>query len=71
MYVLQLCVTSCPYNAIDFKNEFEDAVFNRQKLILRLDPVLPAQPQAAAPEPAATPEAPAAAPTEEKQPENN
>lgn len=69
----QLCVTSCPYNAIDFKNEFEDAVFNRQKLILRLDPVLPAQPQAAAPEApkAPAPEAPAAAPTEEKQPENN
>ena len=59
----QLCVTGCPYNAIDFTNEFENAVFNRSKLVLRLDPVVerPQQPQ----------EAPAAETKEEKQPENN
>lgn len=43
----QLCVTSCPYDAIDFRNEFENAVFNRQKLILRLDPILEPKPQPA------------------------
>lgn len=41
----QLCVTSCPYSAIDFRNEFENAVFNRQKLIMRLDPILEPKPQ--------------------------
>lgn len=79
----QLCVTSCPYSAIDFRNEFENAVFNRQKLVLRLDPAVPPQGAPAASQPAeaagnaataATPaeSAPAApANTEEKQQENN
>ena len=57
----QLCVTSCPYDAIEFENEFEDAVFNRTKLIMRLNPVLPEKPA----EPKA--EAPA---TTENEPEN-
>ena len=63
----QLCVTSCPYSAIDFTNEFENAVFNRSKLVLRLDPVV----ERKAEEPVA-PAAPAAeVAKEEKQPENN
>ena len=57
----QLCVTSCPYDAIEFENEFENAVFNRTKLIMRLNPVLPEKPA----EPKA--EAPA---TTENEPEN-
>lgn len=60
----QLCVNSCPHNAIEFRNTFENAVFNRAKLVLRLDPVVDPKPAEAAPESAA-------AKTEEKQQENN
>ncbi len=60
----QLCVNSCPHNAIEFRNTFENAVFNRAKLVLRLDPVVAPKPAEAAPENAA-------AKTEEKQQENN
>lgn len=60
----QLCVNSCPHNAIEFRNTFENAVFNRVKLALRLDPVVAPKPAEAAPESAA-------AKTEEKQQENN
>ena len=60
----QLCVNSCPHNAIEFRNTFENAVFNRAKLVLRLDPVVAPKPAEAAPESAA-------AKTEEKQQENN
>ena len=60
----QLCVNSCPHNAIEFRNTFENAVFNRTKLVLRLDPVVAPKPAEAAPESAA-------AKTEEKQQENN
>ena len=60
----QLCVNSCPHNAIEFRNTFENAVFNRAKLVLRLDPVVAPKQAEAAPERAA-------AKTEEKQQENN
>ena len=46
----QLCVTSCPTAAIDFDNDFEQAVFTRSKLVKQLN-YLPEKPE---PEP--TPE---------------
>lgn len=33
----QLCVLSCPHDAIEFKNDFEQAVFTRDKLVLQLN----------------------------------
>ncbi len=33
----QLCVNACPHNAIEFNTEFENAVFDRKKLILTLN----------------------------------
>ena len=33
----QLCVNACPKDAIAFNNKFENAVFDRQKLILKLN----------------------------------
>lgn len=60
----QLCVTNCPTGAIEFSNDFEQAVFTRELLVKKLnylpeapDPV-PAAP-AAAPAPAPAPAAPA------------
>lgn len=46
----QLCVTNCPTGAIDFDNDFEQAVFTRNKLLKQLN-YLPEKPE---PEP--TPE---------------
>lgn len=46
----QLCVTNCPTNAIEFCNDFEQAVFTRSKLVKQLN-YLPEKPE---PEP--TPE---------------
>lgn len=46
----QLCVTTCPTNAIRFSNDFEQAVFTREKLVKQLN-YLPEKPE---PEP--TPE---------------
>lgn len=46
----QLCVVNCPTNALDFSNDFEQAVFTREKLVKRLD-YLPEKP-----EPQPTPE---------------
>lgn len=34
----QLCVNACPHDAITFDQEFEHAVFDRSKLILKLNP---------------------------------
>lgn len=51
----QLCVTSCPTDALDFTNDFEQAVFTRSKLVKQLN-YLPEVPD---PEP--TPEEKAAA----------
>ena len=33
----QLCVNVCPHGAITFDQNFEHAVFNREKLVLRLN----------------------------------
>ena len=33
----QLCVNACPKEAIKFNNKFENAVFDRNKLILKLN----------------------------------
>lgn len=33
----QLCVTSCPTDALEFSNDFEQAVFTRSKLLKRLN----------------------------------
>lgn len=33
----QLCVNACPHDAIRFSNEFENAVFNRGKLVKTLN----------------------------------
>lgn len=46
----QLCVTTCPQNALEFSNDFEQAVFTREKLVKRLN-YLPEKE-----EPAPTPE---------------
>lgn len=47
-----LCVTTCPQNALEFSNDFEQAVFTRDKLVKQLnyrpepadDPAAPAKP---------------------------
>lgn len=46
----QLCVTSCPQDALEFSNDFEQAVFTREKLVKKLN-FLPEKE-----EPAPTPE---------------
>ena len=33
----ELCVNACNFDAIEFTNDFENAVFDRSKLILHLD----------------------------------
>ena len=33
----QLCVDACNFDAIEFTNDFEQAVFDRSKLVLHLD----------------------------------
>ncbi len=33
----QLCVTSCPQDALEFSNDFEQAVFTRDKLVKKLN----------------------------------
>ena len=45
----QLCATNCPTNALDFSNDFEQAVFTRDKLVKQLN-YLPELPE---PEPTA------------------
>ena len=54
----QLCVQNCPTNALDFSNDFEQAVFTRSKLVKKLN-YLPEKE-----EPAPTPEQIAAAAAE-------
>lgn len=46
----QLCVTSCPQDALEFSNDFEQAVFTREKLVKQLNYLLEKE------EPAPTPE---------------
>lgn len=70
-----LCVTTCPQNALEFSNDFEQAVFTRDALVKQLnyrpevpDPIpapKPAAPAAAAPKPEA-PAADATKPTNDK-----
>lgn len=58
----ELCVRTCPHHAIQFTNQFENAVFTRSKLILILNhPGSSLQPKAVAPKPAAAPATSAAA----------
>lgn len=56
-----LCVTSCPQNALEFSNDFEQAVFERDKLVKQLnyrpEPEDPAPAEAPKPEAPAQPEA--------------
>ena len=33
----ELCVNACPHDAIRFSNEFENAVFQREKLLQKLN----------------------------------
>jgi NADH-quinone oxidoreductase subunit I len=33
----QLCVNACPKNAIEFSNSFENAVFDRERLFIKLN----------------------------------
>jgi len=33
----QLCVNACNFDAIEFTNDFENSVFDREKLVLHLD----------------------------------
>ncbi len=61
----ELCVTTCPFEAIEFSNDFEQAVFTREKLVQQLN-YLPEQPGDPAPKaPAAAPKAAPAAPKAE------
>lgn len=48
----ELCVTTCPQDAIEFSNDFEQAVFTREKLVEQLN-YLPEQPDDPAPKPTA------------------
>ena len=56
-----LCVTSCPFHAIEFSNDFEQAVFQRKSLVKQLNYLPEKDEPAPAPQPAAA--APASAPT--------
>ena len=71
-------MTTCPFDAIEFSNDFEQAVFTRSKLVKQLNylpeqpndpapkPGMPAKP--GAPKPAAAPEADVkVAPKQEKE----
>ena len=59
-----LCVQVCPTAAIRFSNDFEQAVFTREKLHKQLNYLPEKDEPAPAPAPAAKPAAPAAAPVE-------
>ena len=66
-----LCVTTCPTNAIEFSNDFEQAVFRREALLKQLN-YLPEKEKpapVAKPAPAAKPEAakPAEAPAQKSE----
>lgn len=50
----QLCVTSCSTGAIRFSNDFEQAVFTRDKLVKQLNYLPEEEETAAAPKPAET-----------------
>lgn len=46
----QLCVTTCPQNALEFSNDFEQAVFTRDKLVKTLNFLPEVEDPAATPE---------------------
>lgn len=46
----QLCVTSCPTGALEFSNDFEQAVFTRDKLVKKLNYLPEKEEQAPTPE---------------------
>ncbi len=48
-----LCVTSCPFHAIEFSNDFEQAVFERDALVKQLNYLPEKEKPAPAPKPAA------------------
>lgn len=48
----ELCVTTCPQDAIEFSNDFEQAVFTRSMLVEQLN-YLPEKEDDPAPKPAA------------------
>lgn len=56
-----LCVTSCPQHALEFSNDFEQAVFERDKLVKQLNyrPELPDPAPASKPAAAGAPAQPA------------
>lgn len=56
-----LCVTNCPTKAIKFTNEFEQAVFTREKLVKQLNYLPEKEAPAPAPKPAPSPAAKPAA----------
>lgn len=67
----QLCVTNCPTHAIEFSNDFEQAVFTRSKLVKKLNYLPEAPDPEPAPAPAAKPAAQAsAAPAKPAAPES-
>ena len=53
----QLCVTNCPTGAIEFSNDFEQAVFTREMLVKKLNYLPEAPDPEPAPAPAPKPEA--------------
>lgn len=61
-----LCVTSCPQNALEFSNDFEQAVFERDKLVKQLNYLPEPDYPAAAPAAAKAAEKPAESKTETK-----
>ena len=73
-----LCVTTCPFHAIEFSNDFEQAVFRRETLVKQLnylpekdEPVpAPAPQPAPVAEEAAKSAAPQSAPATEKAPDD-
>lgn len=69
-----LCVTTCPQHALEFSNDFEQAVFRRDSLVKQLNykPEVADAPAASAPKPAAAATAkPAAAPKGDAQKTND
>ena len=69
-----LCVTSCSTKAIEFSNEFEQAVFTREKLVKQLNYLPEKEKPTPAPKPVVVPKAEVAtesATQEEKKQENN
>lgn len=65
-----LCVTSCAAKAIEFSNDFEQAVFTREKLVQQLNYLPEKERPVPASKPAAAPATATTATTEDKKQEN-